>query len=116
MHRISQTAVDGILKSPAFQGNHTFSSVYLNFKKIHKMTYKLGMHTWKLGKESFDCANTGHECLTAPSGTPFFYRNLVTCIEFLLYQMAYMETTTYVLVKEYNEQNKQVYSKLHTRD
>ena len=43
--RISQTAVDELLKSPVFQGNHTFTSGYAVFKKIDKITYKLGMQT-----------------------------------------------------------------------
>ena len=112
--RISQTAVDELLKSPVFQDHHTFTSAYAVFKKIDKMTYKLGMQTWKSGKVSFDRANAGNECSTAPTGTPGFYRNPVTCTEFLLCQMAYKETMTYALVKEYNEQNERVYSELHT--
>ena len=65
---------------------------------------------------SFDRANAGNERSTASTGTPFFYWNPVTCIEFLLRQTAYMETMTYATVKEYNEQNEWVYSELHTGD
>ena len=102
-HQISQTTVDELLKSPVFQGNHTFTSVYAVFKKIDKMTYELGMQTWKSGKVSIDCVNARNERSTTPTGTPFFYRNSVTCIEFLLRQMAYNETMTYAPVKECNE-------------
>ena len=115
-HRISQTAVDELLKSPVFQGNHTFTSAYAVFKKIDNMTYELGMQTWKSGKVSFDHANAGNEHSTASTGTPFFYRNPVTSFKFLLRQTAYKETMTYAPVKEYNEQNERVYSELHTGD
>ena len=115
-HRISQTAVNELQKSPVFQGNHTFTSAYAVFKKIDKMTYELGMQTWKSGKVSLNRSNARIERSTAPTGTPFFYRNPVTCIQFLLRQMAYKETITYAPVKEYNEQNERVYLEIHTGD
>ena len=55
-HRISQTAVDELLKSPVFQGNYTFTSTYAVFKRIDKITYELCMQTWKSGKVSVDHA------------------------------------------------------------
>ena len=80
------------------------------------MTYELGMQTWKSWKVSFNRVNAGNERSTAPTGTPFFYRNPVTCIEILLRQMAYKETMTYIPVKEHKEQNERVDSELHTAD
>ena len=111
-HRISKTAVDELLKSPAIQGDHTFRSAYLLFKKIDNMTYDLGMHTWKSGRVSFDRSNqnAGNQL------TQFYYRDPVPCIEFLLRQTAYKEHMTYAPVKEYNEQNERVYLELHTGD
>lgn len=114
-HRISKTAVDELLKSPAFGGNHTFTSAYSLFKKLDNMVYELGMHTWKTGKVSFNRSDTGNRISTT-AYTSFYYRNPVTCIEFLLRQSAYKEHMTYAPVREYNDENERVYSELHTGD
>jgi hypothetical protein len=114
-HRISKTAVDELLKSPTFNGNHTFTSAYTLFKKLDGLTYELGMHTWKSGKVCFtrpDASNSS----TNLRFTRFSYRNPVTCIEFLLRQTAYKEYMTYAPLKIYNEMNERVYSELHTGD
>ena len=115
-HRISQTAVDDLLISPVFQGNHTFTSAYAVFKKLDKMTYELGIQTWKSGKMSFNRVNAGNERSTGPAETPFFYRNPVTCTGFLLRHTSYKKSMTYAPVKEYNKQNEWVYSELHSGD
>lgn len=114
-HRISKTAVDELLKSPAFAGNHTFTSAYSLFKKIDNMSYELGMQTWKTGKVSFNRSDGGNRFSDAPF-TSFYYRNPVTCIEFLLRQSAFKEHMTYAPVREYNDENERVYSELHTGD
>jgi hypothetical protein len=114
-HRISKTAVDELLKSTTFTGNHTFTSAYSLFKKLDGLTYELGMHTWKSGKVCFtrpDASNVA----TNLRFTQFFYRNPITCIEFLLRQTAYKEHMTYAPLKVYNEMNERVYSELYTGD
>ena len=43
-----------------------------------------------------------------------FYRDIVQCVEYLLWQPTYQDDIVYTLVWEHNESGERLYSKMHT--
>ena len=48
--------------------------------------------------------------------TTFYYRNIVFCIRYLIWQVVYKEHMVYALIREYDSNGNQLYLKRHTAD
>jgi len=47
---------------------------------------------------------------------PFFYRNVLDCVRYLLRQIAYRDDFVYVLRHEYDSTGQRIYAEMHTAD
>ena len=47
---------------------------------------------------------------------PFFYRNVVDCVRYLLRQIAYRDDLGYTPQREYDHSGKRIYAEIHTAD
>jgi len=79
------------------------------------MSYAMGIEYWKSGKVCYnrlaDSNNLGDD-----DYTPFFYRNPVECIEFLMQQPAFREHMSYAPAKEFNDAEQRIYSEVKSSD
>ena len=82
-HRLSQSAIDDLLKNPYVQNPSTFTSSYILYKKVNEMDFPLGVESWRRGKCSFDLEEDDLPPNNAVY-SPFWYRNPVDCIEWLM--------------------------------
>jgi len=48
--------------------------------------------------------------------TTFYYRNIVSCVRYLIRQVAYKEDMVYAPIREYDSNGDQLYSEMHTAD
>ena len=48
--------------------------------------------------------------------TTFYYRNIVSCVRYLIRQVAYKEHMVYAPIREYDSNGDQLYSEMHTAD
>ena len=48
--------------------------------------------------------------------TTFYYRNIVSCIHYLIRLVAYKEHMVYAPIREYDSNGDQLYSEMHTAD
>ncbi len=107
---ISRTAIDELLGIQGFQHLTNTTSAHRLFNKIDDMHYPLDESSWEQGYVCFDRL----EDPNIEQTVPFWYRNPVECIEFLLQQPAYRDHMVYAPVREYNEEGERMYSELHT--
>ena len=47
---------------------------------------------------------------------PFFYRNILDCVRYLLHQIAYRDDFVYAPRREYDQDGQRVFAEMHTAD
>jgi len=47
---------------------------------------------------------------------PFFYRNVLDCLRYLLRQIAYRDDLGYAPSREYDQSTQRIYAEMHTAD
>jgi len=47
---------------------------------------------------------------------PFFYRNVLDCVRYLLRQIAYRDDLVYAPRREYDQSGQRIYAKIHMAD
>src|SRR5947207_4953439 len=100
-HRLSRQAIHDLIDLPSFQGLSSVTSAYKLFKTVNKMEYELDISSWKRGLVEFTLPGS-ESSRSEDRMAAFWYRNPVTCIEFLMKQPAFHEHMAYTPWKEYN--------------
>jgi hypothetical protein len=125
-HEISQAAIEDYFQLAkrfpnAFFGG-SFTSSYMLFKCVDKMTYDLGWNSWKSGNVTTrlpeDVENSSKDAKDHRNDaqSTFFYRNPLSCIEFLMRQKRLADNFVYEPYKEYNAKGARIYGEMHTGD
>jgi len=47
---------------------------------------------------------------------PFFYRNVLDCVRYLLHEIDYRDALVYGLRREYDQSGQRIYPEMHTAD
>jgi len=108
---LSSAAINERLANRTMATVSNFTSSHTLFKRLNKMSYMMGIDSWKSGKV---CEN----CLSDPNNlgdddyTHFFYRNPVECIEFLMQQPPFSNHMSYAPAKEFNDAKERIYSEV----
>jgi len=86
-----------------------YTSGYTFHQLLDSMDSELGVGSWKSGQATTRiCERT--------QNIPYFYRNPMDCIRFLLKQPAYRDHMAYAPVRQYNDLGERIYTELHTAD
>ena len=114
-YRLSRQAIHDLIDLPSFQGLSSVTSAYKLFKTVDKMEYELDISSWKRGLVEFTLPGS-ESSRSEDRMAAFWYRNPVTCIEFLMKQPAFREHMAYAPRKEYNEVGERMYSEIKSGD
>jgi len=88
-----------------------FRSAYEMYKKVDALALGGGWTNWSVGEISYSTGKDGKEVTK-----PFYYRDPIQCIEFLMKQSYLQDAFVYAPTKEYNEDGERTYSEVHTGD
>ena len=123
-HHVSHIAMEDYFKlSKRFPNSFyrgSFTSAHTLFKTIDKMTYDLG---WSSSKSERVCQclpedlkETGEDEMDPWDDTyaTFFYRNPLSCIEFLMRQQRLADDFIYEPYKDFNEKGERLYGDMCT--
>jgi hypothetical protein len=96
--------IDSFMKASLAPPDVYFSSAYTLRKLLDKMDNSLGPESWNQGDVIF-------------SGTkvPFYFRNPIDCVKYLIRQKAYQSDLIYAPEKLFEDEERQ-YGELHTAD
>lgn len=114
-HRIPKSAIDVLFSIPGFNTLTSTTSSHVIFNRIDAMEWDLGQASWKHAKVCFD-RRKDINCLRESDMTSFWYRNPVSCLEFLMRQPAYRESMAYAPVQEFNGDGERMFSEIATAD
>jgi len=97
-HNLSRATITELFRNPMMATVSNCTSSHTLFKRLNKMSYAIGIDTWKSSKV---CLNrlADPNNLRDDDYTRFFYRNHFECIEFLMQQPAFREHMSYAPAK-----------------
>jgi hypothetical protein len=114
-HILSRAAINERLRSHTLATVINFTSSHTLFKRFNKMSYTMGIDSWKSSKVCYNhLANLNNH--RDNDYTLFFYRNPVECTEFLMQQPAFMEHMSYAPAMEFNDAEECIYSEVKSPD
>ncbi len=126
-NHISKSAIEGYFKmakasTPGKFYTGRFTSAHTFFKVVDRIVCGLDRATWKEGWTSFQLQEDEIESEQAfissdsirtesdKSKVPFYYRDSVKCVEFLLSQRTYEDDMVYVPIQVQDRNNDRVYN------
>ena len=83
----------------------SFQSVYLLEKQLDTLDLFREYLSW-----------TEATLESGEQSTTFYYRNIVSCVRYLIWQVNYKKYMVYAPIREYDSNGDQLYSKMHTAD
>jgi len=114
-HNLSRAAINELFRNPTMTTISNVTLSHTSFKRLHEMSYAMGIDSWKLGK-------VGYNRLADPNNlrdddyTCFFCRDPVECIEFFMQQPAFRDHMSYAPTKEFNDAEQGIYSEVKSSD
>jgi hypothetical protein len=114
-HHVTKAATNDLMAIPGMNDVSGATSAYTLFKGVDTVVNDLQMNSWQRKFVSFDMSKDGKK-LTDDELTPFWYRDPVRCIEFLMKQPAYKEDIAYAPSREYNDAGERMYSEINSGD
>jgi hypothetical protein len=114
-HHITKAAANDLLAIPGIDDVSSATSAYTLFKGVDTVVNDLELNSWQQKFVCFDMSKDGKK-LPDDELTPFWYRNQVCCIEFLMKQPGYKEDITYAPSREYNAAGERMYSEINSGD
>ena len=112
-HQIPKSAIDELFAIPGFDTLTSATSSHVLFNQVDRMKWDLGEDSWKHAKVCFD-QRKDINSLQESDMTSFWYRDPVSCIEFLMRQPVYRETMVYAPVQEFNSDGERMFSEIAT--
>jgi hypothetical protein len=114
-HNLSRAAINELFRNPTMATISNFTSSHTLFKRLNKMSYVMGIDSWKSGKVCYNRLADSNN-LYDDDHTCCFYRNPVHCIEFLMQQPAFREYMSYAPAKEFNDAEERIYLEVKSSD
>lgn len=100
----------------------SFTSSHTLMQKVDQMESGLGWSSWKSGEVYFDSQEEDDEeegpdeLRPRSDSAPFYYRDIVACVAYLLAQPCYNSDMVYAPIREANSEGHRMYSEMHTAD
>jgi hypothetical protein len=114
-HTMNRAALNERFRNPTRATVSDFTSSNRLFKRLHEMSYPMGIHSWKSGTVCYNRLADSYNLCNNES-TRFNYRNPVQCIEFLTQQPAFREHMSYAPAMQFNDAKERIYSEVKSSD
>jgi len=112
-HSLSRAAINELFRNPTIATISNFTLYHTLFKRLNKMSYMMGIDSWKSGNVCYNCLADPNN-LHDDDSTCFLHCNPVDCIEFLMQQPAFRDHLSYAPAKEFNDAEERIYSEVKT--
>jgi len=114
-HNLSPVASKKLCRDPTMATVNNTTLFHCVFKRLDEMFYAMGIDYCKSGNAYYNTL-ADPNILCDDEFTPFFYRNPVECIEFLIHWPAFRKYIKYALEMKFNEANEHIDSEVKSSD